>query len=285
MKTSGRTSYAYYKILFIAFLAIAVAGCKSKKNIVSTDGSVISKSQEQLIDDALAAQVDYRTITGKLSLELMRADQTSGMKVNSQLKLIKDQQIQLSLRAPFINSEVFRINITPDSVFVIDRLSKKYAAENIKELGNKKGIQLNYSNMQALFTNAIFVPGKNSVDKKDYDSFNILMQDGLFYLSTKDKKGIQYYFAINANDRVSSVNITGIDNNYALLWDYKDFVKEAGYTYPSLMQADVSIKKRRVKLNMLFSSLEFNKDISIDNSLPSKYEQVSVLDILNNYIK
>lgn len=284
MKTTCRISNIY-KSLVAILLIIAFTGCGSKKNIISTDGSVIAKSQEQLLDDALAAQLNYKTISGKVSLELMRGDQTSGMKVNSQLKLIKDQEIQLSLRAPFINSEVFRINITPDSVFVIDRLSKKYAAENIKELGKQKDIEFNYNNMQALFTNALFVPGKSTVDKKNYDSFSITQQGGLFYLLTKDKKGIQYHFAIDANDRVASTNIVGTSTDYALLWLYKDFVKESGYTYPSLMQADVTVKKKRVKLNMSFSSLEFDKDITIDNSLPNKYEKVSVLDILKNYIK
>lgn len=283
MRTSNRIFI--HKALFAILLAIAFSGCGSKKNIISTDGSVAAKSQEQLLDDALAAQINYKTISGKVSLELMRGDQTSGMKVNSQLKLIKDQEIQLSLRAPFINSEVFRLNITPDSVFVIDRLSKKYAAENIGELGMQKGIQFNFNNMQALFTNALFVPGKNTVEKKDYDSFSITMQGGLFYLLTKDKKGIQYHFSIDANDRVTSTNISGTTNEYALLWNYKDFIKESGYTYPSLMQADVTVKKKRVKLNMAFSSLEFDKELTIDNSLPSKYEKVSVLDILKNYIK
>lgn len=284
MRTSNRIFYIY-NILFAILLTITINGCGSKKNIISTDGSVAPKLQEQLLDDALAAQINYKTISGKISLELMRGDQTSGMKVNSQLKLIKDQEIQLSLRAPFINSEVFRLNITPDSVFVIDRLSKKYAAENIGELGKQKGIQFNFNNMQALFTNALFVPGKNTIDKKDYDSFSITMQGGLFYLLTKDKKGIQYHFSIDANDRVTSTNITGTTNEYALLWNYKDFIKESGYTYPSLMQADVTVKKKRVKLNMAFSSLEFDKDLTIDNSLPNKYEKVSVLEILKNYIK
>lgn len=284
MKKSNRIIYIY-KFLVATVLVIVFSGCGSKKNIISADGSVVPKSQEQLLDDALAAQIKYKTISGKVSLELMRGDQTSGMKVNSQLKLIKDKEIQLSLRAPFINSEVFRLNITPDSVFVIDRLSKKYAAENIKDLGNQKGIQFNFNNMQALFTNALFIPGKKTVDKKDYDSFSITMQGGLFYLLTKDKKGIQYHFSVDANDRITSTNIKGTSSDYALLWNYKDFVKESGYTYPSLMQADVTIKKKRVKLNMAFSSLEFNKDLTIDNSLPSKYEKVSVLDILKNYIK
>lgn len=284
MNICYRTSYTY-KFLFVALIAITIAGCSSKKNIISNDGSVTSKSQDQLLDDALEAQLNYKTISGKVSLELMRGDQTSGMKVNSQLKLIKDQEIQLSLRAPFINSEVFRVNITPDSVFVIDRLSKKYAAEDIKELGKQRGIQFNYNNMQALFTNALFVPGKNTVEKKDYNSFSITMQGGLFYLLTKDKKGIQYHFSVDANDRIASTNIIGTSNEYSLLWNYKDFIKEAGRTYPTLMEADVVIKKKRVKLNMSFSSLEFDKDISIDNSLPNKYQKVSVLDILSNYIK
>lgn len=284
MNTRSQTSFAYKSLLILA-LFVAFVGCKSKKNIISTDGSVASKTQEQLLDDALAAQIDYTTISGKVALELITGNQTSGMKVNSQIKLIKDKEIQLSLRAPFINSEVFRVNITPDSVYVIDRLSKKYAVESIHNLEKQKNIQFNYNNMQALFTNALFIPGKNTIEKKDYDSYTITMQGGLYYLLTSDRKGFQYHFSVDANDRVSSTKITSPDNNYALSWNYSDFVKESGFIYPSSMQASVNIKKKQVKLNMSYSSLEFNKSLTIDRSLPSKYEKVSILDILKNYIK
>lgn len=272
--------------LLLAFVVtIALGGCTSKKNIIATDGSVTMKSQEQLLDDALAAQPAFNTLSAKISLEMISGNQSSGMKVNSQLKLERDRAIQLSIRAPFINSEVFRLNITPDSVYVIDRMSKKYAVENIKDLEKNRDIQFNFNNMQALFTNALFIPGKKSISKKDYNDYTVSIQSAQFRLMTKDKKGFFYNFAVNASDRVTEARITSPNNRYSLLWNYRDFVQSGAYVFPSVMSADATVQKKRVRLNMSLSNLEYDKDVNIENNPPSRYQRVSVLEILKNYIK
>ncbi|MBD8349880.1 DUF4292 domain-containing protein [Dysgonomonas sp. HGC4] len=274
-----------YKLVLFFCLVAAISSCKSSKTIVSNDGSVVSKTHDQVVKDVLSAETDYKTISGKISLEMISGSKTSGMKVNSQLKIVRDEIIQLSIRAPFINSEVFRVSITPDSVYVIDRLSKKYAVENIKDLEQERGIQFNYNNLQALFTDALFIPGKSRVVASDYNTYDISMNGGKYHLETKDKTGLSYRFVIDPNDRVSATHITAKDGKYSLRWMYSDFVKESASLYPTTMEANVDINKKKVKLIMSNSGLDFNKELTVDNSLPSKYTKVSVLDILKNYIK
>lgn len=273
------------KIFLILVVSISLAGCKTKKNIISPEGSVINKTQEQLVNDIIESQPNYESISAKVSLELLKAGSSSGMKVNSQLKMIKDKQIQLSIRAPFINSEVFRVTISPDEVCVIDRLSKVYAVEDIKSLEKQGNVIFNFNNLQSLFTDQLFIPGKSKVDKKDFNSFGVTMQDGLFYMLVKDNRNTHYYFTIDASDRVSTTNIESSDAKYSLLWDYTDFVKQGNYIFPSQMDADVRIKEKQVKVRMSFSNLDFDQNITIDTALPSKYNKVSVINILKNYIK
>lgn len=273
------------KLALLISLIALVASCKSSKSIVSNDGSVISKTHDQVLKDILSAETDYKTISGKIALEMITGSKQSGMKVNSQLKLIRDEIIQLSVRAPFINSEVFRLSITPDSVYLIDRLSKKYAVENIKDLEREKGIQFNYNNLQALFTDALFIPGKNKVQDNDYNAYDISMSGGKYHLVTKDKVGLSYRFVIDTNDRVAETNITAREGKYSLRWLYSDFVKESNSLHPSMMEADLSFEKKRIRLIMSNSNLEFNKEITVDNSLPTKYSKVKITEILKNYIK
>lgn len=273
-----------YKLVFFFSIIAALSSCKSSKTIVSNDGSVVSKTHDQVVKDVLAAETDYKTISGKIALEMISGSK-SGMKVNSQLKIVRDEIIQLSIRAPFINSEVFRVSITPDSVYVIDRLSKKYAVENIKDLEQERGIQFNYNNLQALFTDALFIPGKSRVTGSDYNAYDISMSGGKYHLETKDKSGLLYRFVIDPNDRVSATHITAREGKYSLRWVYTDFVKETASLYPSKMEANVDFNKKKVKLIMSNSGLDFDKELTVDNSLPSKYTKVSVSDILKNYIK
>lgn len=277
--------YKSYILLFLFVLAALFTGCKSSKTIVSNDGNVVQKSHNQVLDDALKAEVKYKTISGKTSLELVPANAKSGMKVNCYIKIIRDEAIQLSIRIPLVNSEAFRINMTPDSVYMIDRIGKKYVAERIKDL-NKGDIQFNYYNVQALLTNSLFVPGKKSIGKKEYEDYNIKMSSGMFQVQTQDKAKTLYSFAIDANDRIASTLIYNENKNFTVQWSYMDFIKDASSNiYPTTMQAKVDIKKKRLNLNISYPELDINKEVKIDNQIPKKYQQSSISDILSSYIK
>lgn len=272
--------------LLVLFCLVALGySCKSSKSIVSNDGSVVSKTHDQVVKDILAAEPNYKTISGKIALELISGSKESGMSINSQLKLVRDQIIQLSIRAPFINSELFKVSITPDSVYVVDRVSKRYAVEDIKKMDEKRGIQFNFNNLQALFTDALFIPGKNKVAASDYNAYDITMNGGKYHLETKDKTGLLYRFVIGPNNRVSETHITAREGKYALRWLYQDFVKEGDFLYPTVMEANMGLDKKKYRLIMSNSGLDFDKELSVDNSLPAKYSRVSVADILASYIK
>jgi hypothetical protein len=273
-------------ILLFAGLLAFMPACKSTKTAVGTVGTVTNKANEQLISDILKAETSYKTISGKISLELSGAGNLSGMKVNSQLKLIRGQIIQLSLRAPFINTEVVRMDITPDSVFIIDRMSKRYAGEDIKKLEKEKNIQFNYSNMQALFTDALFFPGKEQVAVIDYDKYDIALDGGIYKLNVTDASGMAYNFVVDGNDRITATSISGENKNYALHWTYADFVKDEGLVvYPTKMSALVNIGKKSLKLNMSYSGLDIDKEIKVERKMPSNYDRVSITSILKSYIK
>lgn len=274
-----------YKILIFCGLIAFLSGCKSSKNLIVTDGSAVAKTQERLLGDILDAEVSYKTISGKVSLEMIAGSRESGTKVNSQLKIVRDDIIQLSLRAPFINTEVFRINITPDSVYIVDRMSKKIAIENIAKLEKEKGIVFNYSNLQSLFTNALFYPGKKKLTGKDADKYNIKLHDGKYYMATIDKSGMNYLFTVNAADRITETDIAAENGTYSLNWTYDEFIQDGKYIYPSKMVANIGVQKKRMSLVMSYSGLDINKEVKVDRSLPSSYLIVPVGDILKSYFR
>jgi hypothetical protein len=270
----------------LCVVAALLSACGTKRSSVAADGALVKKSQTSLIADVVANGLKYETISGKMDLELLPAGAKSGLKTGAYVKLIHDSILQLSIR-PFLGMEVLRLSITPDSLLVVDRMNKKYAAEDINSLRQSHGAYFNYYNLQALLTNSLFLPGKRQVDDSSYGLFDVDGTDDMCLLRTADRSGILYNFAVNSSDRIASTLILSPEKNYTLQWSYSSFVqeKESGYVYPTQMQANADINRRRFDLRISYSKLDINARLSMDNSIPGKYVKVPLSELFNALMK
>ncbi|MFR9165432.1 MAG: DUF4292 domain-containing protein [Dysgonomonas sp.] len=274
-----------YIIASVCLALLFLNSCHSKKSIVTADGKLIEKSQNELISDVLDQDLKYRTITAKTSLELLPINSKKGTKVTANIKTIKDSVIQISVRLLF-GIEGARITLTPDSVYFIDRYHKQYAIESIsKAKSSTKGVSFNFYNLQALLTNGLFLPGEKDIDKSNHNRFDLGTASNMYLLRTKDKSNNLYNFAIDASDRVASTLILSSKRDFTLQWSYNDFIKDGGYLYPTKMEAKVNMRNARFDVNIAYDKLDFNKDVNIDYTISEKYQRVSVLDIVKSYLK
>ena len=83
---------------------------------------------------------------------------------------------QISVQ-PFLGIELFRAVISTDSIKLIDRVNKRYVAENYEQIKGQTRLEFNFYNLQALFTNQLFLPGQQTVTAKQFNKFR-LNQDG-----------------------------------------------------------------------------------------------------------
>ena len=272
------------QLAFVAIIAslLLMGGCKSKQTLGSA-GQLENKSHTQVIEDVLNTELKYKSISTKGNIEFKIAD--SGKKLPAVYKIIKDSVLQASVRVPIFGNEAFRINITPDSVILIDRLKKRYVSTSIKELGNSAGF--NFYNLQGLFTNQLFYPGSESVEKDDYNKYTVSMANDLYMLQAKHKTNTAYSFAVDATNRIASTLIYNPKKNLTIQWTYSDFIVDNQYTYPTTMSAKVDISKKRLDIDITFSKLDIDnaKSMDVDMSIPSKYTKVELSDILSSYIR
>jgi len=276
--------YRFYKIFAFLFFISAlflVSSCKSKKT-VATGGDLEKKSQTRIVSDAVASELKYKTLTTKGSIEFKIGG--SSKKSTTVFKIIKDSVLQASIR-PMLGMEAFRISFTPDSVIILDRLKKQYIAESIKESKLMANFDFNYYNLQALLTNQIFIPGNKQVSEADYSKFNITATDDVYMLQTKDKGNLLYTFAIDASDRVISTLIYNEKKSVTLQWSYTDFIKDNNAMYPTNMNAQVDIAKKRLDIGIVYNKLDIDKDLDVDSSVPAKYTKVDFTELMATYIK
>lgn len=275
------------KIKYISLITIVLGslfflnGCKSKKT-VTMGGQLEKKTHTIVIEDALKTQVNYTTISTKGNIELKIGN--SSNKVTTHFKIIKDKAIQASIR-PFLGYEAFQITITPDSIVMIDRTKNQYMAENFSNSEFMKSFDFNFYNLQALFTNRIFVPGVKEISQSEYNMFTVNSAGDVYLLQTKDKGDLVYNFAVDASDHVVSTLIFNEGKNVTLQWSYSDFIDDEGKLYPTNMLANVDVAKRRLDIGISYKKLEFDKNIDVAISIPSKYTKVSFSDLLGSYIK
>lgn len=265
-------------ILLSIFL---ITSCGSKKTL-TTSGKLEKKSSSKIVSDALASELQYKTITTKGSIELNFGG--SPKKSTTVFKIIKDSIIQASVR-PVFGVEAIRINFTPRNVVIIDRLKKTYISEDIKDSKLMANFDFNYYNLQALFTNQLFIPGKELVSKSDHERYNITATEDVYMLQTKDKGNLLYTFAVDASNRVISTLIYNEKKNVTLQWSYSEFIEDKEAIYPTLMNAKIDIDKKRLDVGISFNKLDINKDFDVDTSIPSKYEKVDISELLAPYIK
>lgn len=280
-----RTSYIK-QIIFIASFAIlfSLSGCKSKKALTG-GGQLAEKTHSQVIADVIGTQLKYTSISTKGNIEFKIG--SSGQKAPAVYKLIKDSVLQVSIRIPIplLGSEVFRVNITPDSIVIIDRMKKRYVSEDISVLGKNAGF--NFYNLQDLFTNQLFYPGDKSVDQSDYEKYTISSANNLYLLQAKNKTNTTYNFAVDATNRISSTLIYNKKKDITIQWTYSDFMVDNQYTYPTTMSAKVDVAKKRLDVDITFSKLDIDnaKGLDVDMSIPSKYTKVDLSEILSAYLK
>lgn len=262
-----------------SLIALLFAGCKSSKQVGMVEGGV-ARTPHEFFTLMQEQAFKYETLTARLNVDLHLPGNNMGSRVD--LKMIKDSAFQLSVQ-PFLGIEVFRAEISVDSVKLIDRMNKRYVAENYANLKGQTPIEFNFYNLQALFTNQLFLPGQREISPKQYRQFKLKQEGTVARIEVKDVIGLLYTFVADKEAKIVSTQIAEPSDRYALQWDYADFRLAGGQPFP--MKMDVQVMKEGVSqggLTFHFSRLQTNVPVKMDSSIPSKYKRITLVQILQS---
>lgn len=260
-------------------IALSFTGCKSTKKVGTVEASG-AKAHNEFFTLMQEQAFKYETLTARLNVDLHLPGNSMSSRVD--LKMIKDSAFQLSVQ-PFLGIEVFRAEISVDSVKVIDRMNKRYVAENYANLKGQTPIEFNFYNLQALFTNQLFLPGQQEIFPKQYRRFKLKQEGAVSRIEVKDVIGLLYTFVADGEEKILSTHIAEPSARYALQWDYADFRLADGHPFP--MKMDVQVMKEGISqggLTFHFSRLQTNVPVKMDSSIPAKYKRITLAQILRS---
>lgn len=272
-----RTKKIIY-LLTVMLVIISIGSCKTKKRIVAS-APIVDKVDDKLFADVIDNQFDFNTFSSRVSLKFSSTTRT--LSSRSQLRIIKDQAIQFSVQ-PLFGVEMLRLYIDRDSLLLLDRMNKQYIQESLADVKEKYPIGFDFTTLQALLINNLFVSGNAHPDYADYELFSMNQRSEMHYrLSAVDNiSGIAYGFSVDGNDRITQSHLYEPKRQYEVIWDYDQFALRNGSVFPYWMNVMLATPKREVNIGMEFSSIELDEGFNLELSVPKSYSKAELSKLL-----
>lgn len=269
-----------YQVAF-AFVVISLlfTGCKSSQKVATVKAGE-AKAQIDFFESMLQQDLEFNTLSARMNVDLNLPGKELSSRVD--LKMVKDSAFTLSVQ-PILGIEMFRIEINRDSVKIIDRMNRRYVAENHINMRGQTPVGFGFYNLQALFINHIFLPGEQSISPAQYNRFQLKQEGSMAEVRTKDRAGLLYTFMADGEEKLLSTYVANSSESFALQWVYENFVMTEGQPFPMLMDVkmfrDGSVAGG---IKMHFNRVQLDVPVQIDTPLPEKYKRITLDDILKS---
>lgn len=140
--------------IILLFALLVLASCGShRKNVAPTEAMLT----EALVQQVEQNETQWNWFTAKLNIQ-----PESGLISNlgGQIRMQRDSVIWVSVTA-LLGMEAVRIMLTPDSLFVINKLENSYVKESLDMLKARFGTDIRFSDIQnTLLGNGLWMLGK-----------------------------------------------------------------------------------------------------------------------------
>lgn len=256
-----------YALVLIAFTSFTIS-CKSAKNVAKTD---TTKASQIKISQQLIKSANFSNISVNLSIN----GNTLGSRAS--MRIITDSVIQLSL-VPALGIEIARINFTPDSILVADKINQKYLVTSYDSLLTKINLPLGFTDLQAFFLNKLFVAGEKTMSfEETLNRFTSSpFPDGTMLKGKMSNRGVNTDFVVNKETNISMATI--LFPAAVVRCNYTGFEKQDGVNFPRNLKIVFMQGPKSNQAEIEINQVEFNKAVRINQIDLSNYTRASTID-------
>ena len=233
------------------FCIVFASSCVTK-NVAEINLSVSPKNAKELIArvNSKNKSPGWLALKGRISLILEKDNEVS---LGISIRVRKDSLIWASVTAPF-GIELFRVILTKDSVYYINRTNKTYFVKPIAHISKIIKTDIAFNEIQEMImANPKVVKKKYSFDKTNDD----------FILSTQD-----YIYTISNFYRIRQGVLIYKENS--LMYTYSNFSFENDF--PEQIELIVkSASKNVYNLKLNYSKVVFDQEQQTPFKIPSSY--------------
>ena len=269
-------------LIITLVMLMTACGTAKKATVTNPTGNTTQQTTVQTqttahYDEIIATLGTWQTMQTGGSLTI---DVGSSFSSGVQVRMVRDEAIYISFR-PMLGIEVGRLLITADSIYVIDKVHKRYAAEKVSLL--TAGLPITVSTVQDMFLGRPFIIGQGTLNQANKEKATLTNDGAVSVLTPNDKyKGYSYVFTFNKSHNITSLNITPASaSTSAYQVRYSNVKKTTAGNIAHTFRANGTVGKKRLTLELNYNNIEWNGSVKIDHSLPSSYSRVNANQLLN----
>lgn len=243
-------------IIICCLFPVLFFSCKTKQQ-VSQKAALIA--QEVLLQQGDSIQ----SISAKVDLKL------KDMSLAGEVRAIVDSALLISIQ-PILGIEVMRVKLTPDSVFLLNRLDKTYYKGAFSEITQRT--ELDFYALQALLLYRTHDPSA-----KDFSGFTNFQFEQEFHFS--QEKPYFTAYVISKEKALHQSIFSSLDKTSSIFVQYADFSLE-DFGFPLSHVIKYSSPDMNLDLGIDFKRLKINQAVRTKLSIPSRYKALSLKQLI-----
>jgi len=263
-------------IILLLMAGLILSSCHAVKKSERKNVKILSV--DSVFQAMQASQFQYEWFQGKFSADYKSGDKKQSF--SGQFRIRKDSVIWMSIYA-VMNIEVFRVLITQDSVFLLNRLKKTYYHKEIGFLNEQLGTDVDFGILQSLLIGSDF-------NYYEPDKFSLNTNDDEYKLSTVGRRKLKKYINnrddldmvlvqsmwINKSDyKIKKQSVRLVRNpNKKVVVQYTDFKEVNQQVFPFQMQFKL-IGEQTINLSVKYKSVVIDKVQSFPFKVSKKYNK------------
>lgn len=265
--------------LVTGIFLLSMSACKTAKHInkaitAKDTAAVVIPNQSSadsmaVINTAMknlkSHYIDFKTFNAKIKVEY---EDSKGKQpdITAVVRIVKDSAIWMSLSATFLNIEVYRVLITKDSVFLLNKQAKEVQLRSMDYLQDITAIPFDFQTLQNLLVgNPIFLEDK-IVSYKKTESMILVSTIGKYFKHLLTLTPDRYLLT---HSKLDDIDVSG---NRTADITYSDFENKNGIDFSTYREITVS-EKNKLDIRLNFKQYEFNKELSVSFNIPKNYKR------------
>ncbi|MCL2328389.1 MAG: DUF4292 domain-containing protein [Bacteroidetes bacterium] len=265
--------------LYIIITTCILAACAQTKPVVKPR-EMKQIDRAAIYDTIVKYYGNYKRMNTRFEAQFT-IDKAQTIKGN--LRIERDSIIWVSI-TPALNLEAFRIKLTPDSVYMVNRLNKSYYAGTYDIVRRLTGVNMNYQTVQALLLNELIMyPFTQKTDTlvffRDMNVNNKKTEIELMHkqlLRKNDTLSVQQQFTFDLlyyRLTKTSINDSGLGSKLDLKYEKYKAIDTLSY-FPTLQNFEVKDKKNKVKIKLQYEHVRFNEEQTYPFTINEKYNRL-----------
>ena len=234
-----------------------------------------SSQQNEKVETLLQPQKSITDLTAKTTITVDYDQEKYTFK--GRLRMRRNEVVQLSITALGV-VEVALIEFTPDAAYILDRVNKRYT-KLAYSTGLLNTVGVNFSTIQALFWNRLFIPGKDEAKLKP-ENFKVSSIKSQECIVPQWQGLLKCYFYTDVeHERLQQTQL--VFNNTTITWHYDMFSNADTAVYPTVYDISASTEEDGAAVHMALSNVNLtDKTWSAGTNL-ERYKQVEVQSLLS----